>query len=514
VRSAFVHDVSEGADVSGGAGVIAGTGAADVATLTDDALLAEQCHLAAERRRIDARAAVVAAEVARRSSRDLGHLGLAARQGARSADELLQRLTGTGARDSRTLVEVGALLAADTSADPAVAWLAPVAVAVKSGRVGVEAANAIRRGLGEPSATVSPDALTRAAERLISEIDLVGVDRLNARAREERDAVDEAGVAEREQARFARRSLRISERWDGMLAINGLCDPESGALVKSALDTVLAPRRGGPRFIDEADRARAAAIEADPRTDEQLLHDAFIAMIRIATGADDGTVFGSRTPAVRVHATLHDLDRRAGSARIEGRPDAVTLETVDRHICESGLVPILFDDSDRVLDVGRRQRLFTARQRIALAARDGGCRWPGCSAPASWTESHHIDPWQTGGKTDVRDGILLCRFHHMHVHNLGWRIRRTGGDYFADPPPHPGRISTPLPLPSKSTVPRRTAPHAAEAARRQAHATEQHRIGSPPPPGPEPDHPPGHDAGRHAGHSPVHHAVDKVTRRD
>src|SRR3546814_1221434 len=57
-------------------------------------------------------------------------------------------------------------------------------------------------------------------------------------------------------------------------------------------------------------------------------------------------------------------------------------------------VPILFDSAGQVVNVGRDQRLFTARQRIALSARDGGCIWPGCDRPPSWCEAHHIDEWQ------------------------------------------------------------------------------------------------------------------------
>ena len=68
--------------------------AAPVSSLSDDALLAEQSGLAAERRRLDARFAEVAGEIARRSRRELGIRGLAVRQGARSPEELIQRVTG------------------------------------------------------------------------------------------------------------------------------------------------------------------------------------------------------------------------------------------------------------------------------------------------------------------------------------------------------------------------------------------------------------------------------------
>lgn len=104
--------------------------------------------------------------------------------------------------------------------------------------------------------------------------------------------------------------------------------------------------------------------------------------------------------------------------------------------CDAGRVQVTVDDSGRPLDVGREQRLFTSRQRVALALRDSGCRWRGCDRPASYCEAHHIDEWAAhGGRTDVDRGILLCRYHHMTLHNGGWRITRDGlGDFTLHPP--------------------------------------------------------------------------------
>jgi hypothetical protein len=112
----------------------------------------------------------------------------------------------------------------------------------------------------------------------------------------------------------------------------------------------------------------------------------------------------------------------------------VSIGTVERHICDRGALPIQFDPAGQVVNLGHTQRRFTSRQKTALAARDGGCRFPGCSRPPSWTEAHHIDHWQHGGRADVADGILLCRHHHLLLHDNGWRIVRDGATYFLIPP--------------------------------------------------------------------------------
>jgi hypothetical protein len=428
--------------------------AAPVSSLTDDALLAEQIALAAERRRVDARFAEVAGEIARRSVRELGIRSLAVRQGARSPEELIQRMTGVTGREARSLTKVGVLMGDAPAGEPGASpWLMPVLDAVQAGELGVASADAIRVGLGEPSATMASETLTDIARRLVAESDGLGADRLATRAREERDAEDEAGIAQREKERRDRRYLRLLPQWDGMTKVIGLLDPESAALVGDAFDRITSPRRNGPRFVDPGETAREEAIIADPRTTDQLVHDAFVEMIAVAGRADEGAIFGVRAPAVRVHVRGEALARREGSGRLEGQTDAVSLATVERHACEAGMVPIGFDSDGQVVNVGRDQRLFTKRQRIGLAARDGGCRFPGCDRPASWTEAHHIDEFvRHHGRTDIADGILLCRFHHMLVHNDGWRIIRERADYFAVPPPSPGRVRDRIPMPPRNLL--------------------------------------------------------------
>ncbi|MFC0681058.1 DUF222 domain-containing protein [Lysobacter korlensis] len=475
------------ADIESAASRLPATRSA-VESLSDEGLMDLQRRLAGIDRHTAAAAAVVAAEIAFRSRPDLGYAGLAQRTGARTPESLVQRLTGSTGREAATLVRVGIVMheaellpsapaeapdggtpeiggspraggaAAPLDQAPwdgtGTAWLTPVGRAVASGALPVDAADAIRLGLGLPNEIVTVGRLTGAAQTLVHEALTLNADQLLKRARALRDEIDEAGVAERECRRHEQRSLRVFKRHDGMIRVDGLLAPESGgAEVLAAFEAVTAPRRGGPRFVDKADQQRAKRILDDPRTVEQQQADALVELIRLGVAADPGKIVGSRKPAVRVLVTAEDLQKGAGIGRLEGHSDAVSIGTVERNVCTAGIVPIQFDDDGQCLNVGREQRLFTERQRVALAARDGGCRVAGCDRPPSWCEAHHLEEWdRDGGRTDVADGILLCRHHHMLIHNNHWRMRRDGTAYFLIPPRERDPEQKPIPMPSKSAA--------------------------------------------------------------
>ena len=432
--------------------VVADFRAPTPAELDDVALMAASRAIGEVDRRVAAMAAQFADEIARRSRRELGHAGLAQRLGARTPEKLVQNLTGSSLREAQTLIRVGELIttpSADSS--PLTPWLVDVATAVTTGALTLEAADVIRAGLGTPTDDVSADDLLAAATRLLTAAPALTLEQLAADARNARAELDLDRVRDREQAMRDRRYLRFTPQLDGMTRITGLLDPESAAHIVVAVDAALAPRRG-PRFVDP-DPATAAAAEElirDERTNEQMVVDTFVELTRIGTLVDDGKILGSRRPVVQLHVTDRDLRERRGIGRFDGQLDPVSIGTVERYICDSGAIPIAFDQSGQVLNLGRTHRTFTSRQRAALAARDGGCRFPGCDRPASWTEAHHITEWSRGGGTDVSDGILLCQHHHLMIHNNGWQITRERADYFVTPPATVDPKRRRIPMPSKS----------------------------------------------------------------
>jgi hypothetical protein len=75
------------------------------------------------------------------------------------------------------------------------------------------------------------------------------------------------------------------------------------------------------------------------------------------------------------------------------------------------------------LDVGYGKDI-PAGIRKAVMLRDQHCQFAGgCSQPASACEIHHLVHLSRGGKTSVKNCILLCHYHHQVViHRMGWTL--------------------------------------------------------------------------------------------
>ena len=416
----------------------------------DDAALLELARVnAREQQLVTTSAALIAGEIARRSSTQLGSTGLAQRLGHRTPQELVRVTTGSTKREASTAVRVGQLVNEPT-VQP---WLTPVGTAVADHTLSVAAAEAIRNGLGEPTIDVTTDMLRDAAAHLCALAPTVDADRLYQLARERRDAIDEAGIVDRERRQRAQRALRFRRLPDGMSQLNWTLDPESAAVVGELFDRATSPRRGGPRFVNPDDAATSEAVLGDERTTEQLASDVFVDLLRHGAHADSSQLLGTGAPLLRVLVTETTVSSREGHAHIEGQSTPISIDTVERIACSAVVEPIKFDDTGSVINLGREQRLYSKRQRVALAARDGGCRWGDCERPPSWCEAHHTKYWaRDRGSTDLDDGILLCRYHHLLIHNNGWEITHTGGDYFLIPPRSIDPQQRPIPMPTKSAA--------------------------------------------------------------
>ncbi|KDA06869.1 hypothetical protein DC31_07795 [Microbacterium sp. CH12i] len=429
-------------------------------------VLAETAALTKQVEQIQLLAAGV---VAVRSRRDRGHSGLSQSRGHRSAASFVQNATGSTKAEANRKVRVGEALLDDESARPKVEspqdgnagdtsfgpWYQPLRDALRHGGLSAAQFDAIRRGLGDPpeieadevaadGADAVMDADERAAAReeahaawaqaalhLVSEAAERTVEELWQAGRTIRDLLDPEGAEARFLDRFEKRSFRTYRGADGQKRASWIFDDEGDLFIETLQAAALRPRRGGPRFVDADEKEQAASLADDPRTNDQLAYDLMMDVLRAGMLADTEAVFGTRQAGVRLVQVVDAEGNRAPVAHSEDHLVSLPGSVADQRICESGFVPVTVDSHGNPLNVGREQRLFTPKQRIALAIRDGGCRWRGCDRPASYCEAHHIDEWDRDqGRTDIDRGILLCRYHHMTLHHGEWNITRRGKDDF------------------------------------------------------------------------------------
>ena len=191
---------------------------------------------------------------------------------------------------------------------------------------------------------------------------------------------------------------------DGV-AVRGFLDPVAG----EGLLTMLRAKGGVPSKDDKRDTP-------------QRLHDALAAIVAQVLDSGELGRHASVRPQVVVHVPLVTLEAKADAvgippAWLQESQTPIPRRVLERLLCDCELTRVVLDADSDVLDVGRSQRTFTGARRRALDARDGGCRWPGCHAPPRECEGHHLFRWSEGGKTDPREGVLLCCYHHPYVHD-------------------------------------------------------------------------------------------------
>lgn len=169
----------------------------------------------------------LAAAIARRSDHTLGYDGLARKNGFPTPAGLIQSLTGTSQDDATKLARLGAMMVeAESASEPGADGTggsggAAIATAATSGGISVDAADAIRRGLGGPDDAVTAEQLRVAAEKLIAHaqsasiLGSVSPEALLKLARQARNELDLDAIERGEKERTAQRYVRMWQR-DGL----------------------------------------------------------------------------------------------------------------------------------------------------------------------------------------------------------------------------------------------------------------------------------------------------------
>ncbi len=321
--------------------------------------------------------------------------------------ELVDRTGMSGAEARRAVRLADALVAVPAAAD-----------ALADGRITTGHASVLATDvswLNRPAAALDATLVAAACEQSVDEFRAT----VSEWERVENGDLDGARLAARQHRN---RTLSWTTGRDGMLSLRGELAPEAGAIVTGALRSV-----ADRLWRTEDGRVGGTGDPSVCRTPGQRNADALEELCRLAnrptaTGRGNGDAGGPTRPRVDLLVTV-GLDRlrvhpATGSAEPCRTSEGAELPvaTARRLACDAGVLPVVLGSAGEVLDVGRRSRTVPTAIRNALVVRDGGCTHPGCSAPVSWCDAHHVVHWADGGPTSLDNLVLLCSAHHHLVH--------------------------------------------------------------------------------------------------
>ena len=206
-------------------------------------------------------------------------------------------------------------------------------------------------------------------------------------------------------------------------------DAELGALVERALEAC--------RDAELADR-RPDTDAAGPTMRVTWGE----ALVRLGSAALSGLA-GGRPAGDQHQVILHvRADEPAAATHLHLGP-ALPAATRRELGCDA-TVRWLLEDADGVpIKLGRRQRTFSAAQRVLVEDRYGGeCARPGCGRRRG-LHLHHHKHWEDGGTTDLDNALPLCgtdhRLHHRGLLGITGDPARPTSLVFTD---HHGRVLT------------------------------------------------------------------------
>ncbi|HEY5383960.1 MAG TPA: DUF222 domain-containing protein [Acidimicrobiales bacterium] len=208
--------------------------------------------------------------------------------------------------------------------------------------------------------------------------------------------------------------------------------------------------------------AKALQVPTDGETPwDQRVCDALTGIVSSSNAGASSEGATVSPNLVVVHVPLEALvDDAVEATELAGeleRDGLIDCETVQRLACDATIAIAVDDDAGHTMYEGRARRFPTDAQRREVMRRDRHCRFPGCTN-VTFTNVHHIVPWEPGGKTDLDNLALMCLHHHHVVHSNGWSMSGSPNEelQFAGPSGRP-MASRPSPLWTRATAARRSA---------------------------------------------------------
>ena len=285
------------------------------------------------------------------------------------------------------------------------AGVLPVLLHVDQARVIVEALERI-----PASAMVPVEVLQVAEEEMVKAGRHLAPGELRKLGSQVRDRLDTDGSEPAEDKARQREALRMTNA-DGGVKFNGFLAAENAELFTGAILAGSKPHK-------------TVNGELDPRPRDKRQADALTNILHTAAATGGLPANGGVKPHITVTIGLDDLINAGKHATGDlTYGTGLSASAVRMLACDGGIIPMVLGSDSQPLDVGREQRFVTGPIRTALIHRDKGCVI--CGAPPIFCDAHHLLSWLEGGPTCLSNLVLLCRVHHIAVHQGHWNLTIT-----------------------------------------------------------------------------------------
>jgi hypothetical protein len=264
--------------------------------------------------------------------------------------------------------------------------------------------------------------LTDAKQLTSSELAAVGRSLIEVLDPDGSDRREERALRNLERAAHLSRHFAISEDGLGGVRVRGRGSVEDAAVIKAALWPLTRPNPAGGSESDHQDRDDCVRDGRDPRDYSTRLWDALVAACQHVLDTEVLPDTHGAKPRVTITIDEQSLRERAGTGLLP-TGELLSASAVRILCCDADIIPLVLGSASEPLDVGRTRRIVTTAIWNALVARDRHCAFPGCRRPASACDAHHVVHWVNGGGTGLHNLALLCRTHHVAIHETGWEIR-------------------------------------------------------------------------------------------
>ena len=391
--------------------------------LDDSALTDRFRRLELERRRIDAEMAAVVAEGQRRSIHVVDH--------HHSMTGWLKANANYSAAQCNRLRRLAKL----------VDDLPDAGDALHAGHIGTAQADELARVRSNPRCG---HLLTESIDVVLEQAEQLNFDDARTCLRRWEILADLDGAHAEREADVANRTATVVEL-DGSLHLRA---SGGDALATAEMVAIFDAELEREFRADVAERTQLHGPDAPssllPRTDAQRRYDALQAIFRKSVIAPaDGR---SPTPLVNVVVDQRTHEEALAAHGLVPWPDDLAQLDLSRRRCETdsgiNLLPddvvraslqghvrrVVMNSAGVVIEMGRKQRLFTGAAREAAKLMATSCDHPGCGVAATFAQVDHVTEWSDQGTTDPENSSIACQRHNPTKHTH-YRVKRTGRGY-------------------------------------------------------------------------------------